>query len=300
MSATTVGGLIDRIFRQYLEPPDAQAASTRLNGAIDDTVTTFALHLFDIPDDENLVRLGSIIEVGTELMRLTDYVVDTHVATVIREVEGTTRAAHDDGVKVKLSPPYARQDVLNSVGENITQLYPSLWSVRTAIVSNVGVDTYVMPDDLAVEIIEATFDTAVATVATEARIVDYNRLTGGRAVITNIKAAGQLWVRYRRRFGVVTSEDDILDELGLDSSWQQAVSAGVAADMLAGRDIPASNVEWVGSTLQAENITVGTRAQLSVGLARYRELLVGRLANEMQAEDSSRPVMRMNDPFAVV
>jgi hypothetical protein len=84
--------------------------------------------------------------------------------------------------------------------------------------------------------------------------------------------------------GNVTSESQTLEEIGMDARWVGIVMVGAAADLFAGRDLPASQVEWVSAVLQAENIEVGTRASLSVGLARYRQLLLERAQAEMQAE----------------
>jgi hypothetical protein len=272
----------------------------RLSGAVDDTTDTLVFHQFDVPEDEALVRVGSVLELDSELVRIMDYVVDTHTATVTRHVLGTDPTLHVDNTSVKLSPPFPRQDVYNNTVENIVGLYPKLWTVRTGVYEAVGLDAYSVDDPLMVEIIEANPDAFAKTIGVEARIVDYHHLTGGRAVVTNSQAMGTLWVRYRRRFGVASSESDLLDDLGLETVWQQVVAVGVAADMLAGRDIPATFVEWVGSILQAENIQVGTRAQLSVGLVRYRQLLIERFAKEMKAEDSNRVKQHMNDPFASV
>ena len=98
----TVGALVDRTYRQILEPPDAQPAATRTASSIAEGDLVIPVTLFDIPEDENLLRLGSIIEINSELMRVTDYDTTLRVVTVIRWYLGSVPAAHalDDQVKL--------------------------------------------------------------------------------------------------------------------------------------------------------------------------------------------------------
>jgi hypothetical protein len=299
---TTVGALVDRTYRTYLEPPDYQPASVRLVSDIDDTQSTFAISEFDIPEDEGLLRLGSIIECGHELMRVTGFAITDRTVTVLRGHLGTDRAAHIAPSIVKLSPPYPRVEVFNAVRDNITQLYPDLFTVVTYALTSVGESAYPIPDDLVVELIEANPNNSFVgnTVQLGGRIVDWHHLTDGRALILNAGALEMIWARFRRRFGVAESEDDVLADLGVEDVWQTVVMAGVAADMMAGRDVPTSHTDWVQATLESENIRVGTRTQISVGLVRYRELLIDRFKKEMVGEDSSDITVQMNDPFAIV
>jgi hypothetical protein len=140
-----------------------------------------------------------------------------------------------------------------------------------------------MNDDLAVEVVSVWDGSFSRQRDVNAKIVDYHPAVGGRALLSNVPL-GDLWVRYRRRMGNVTSESQTLEEIGMDARWVGIVMVGAAADLFAGRDLPASQVEWVSAVLQAENIEVGTRASLAVGLARYRQLLLERAQAEMQAE----------------
>jgi hypothetical protein len=296
---TTVAALIDRTYRQILEPPDAQPASSRLASAIDDTLDTFSLKTFDIPEDENLVRLGSIIEIGQELMRVVDFVPTTRAVTVLRGYLGTEKAAHVEDDQVKLSPPYPRMDVFNAITENIVALYPDLWTVRTTVIAPAGDDVYPIADSLTVEVVELNpSDSPFGTVNIPARIVDNHPRVGGRALVVNGSATGQLWLRYRRRFALAADETALLADLGVETVWNTMVMVGAAADMMSGRDVQAVQTEWVQNALQSENIRVGTRLSVAGGLAQYRDILMARFMKEMRGEDSNRIRVHQREVFA--
>ena len=279
---TTVAALIDKTYRQILEPPSAQPAMSVMTSDLNIGASAFTIGAFEVPEDENLLRLGSILEVDQELLRVTDYDVTGDTVTVRRAVLGTIEANHVLDTPLKLSPPFTRIDVFEAVRNNIISLYPRLWTVKTYTVSAVnGGNVYQLPDDLIVEVIE----------------VQPDQWSAG---ILNEPLGGQAWARFRRRFGVAEAESDLLVDLGVDSVWEQIVVVGAAADVLAGRDVPEVNTEWVQSALEAENIRVGSRLSLAAGLGQYRDLLIDRFANEMLAEDSSGVVTQMADPFQQV
>ena len=66
-----------------------------------------------------------------------------------------------------------------------------------------------------------------------------------------------------------------------------------AATLMAGRDVPASQTEWISATLEAENISVGTRMSIAGGLRQYRNMLLDDASAEMKAEDSQKIKVHM-------
>jgi hypothetical protein len=186
--------------------------------------------------------------------------------------------------------------LFQAVADNIMQLYPRLYTVTAENLVEVSGGVSGTDDDLAVEIVSVWHGDFEQGPEVNAKIVDYHPAVGGRAVLASIPQ-GSIWVRYRRRMGNATSELDELGALGVDDRWVGILMVGAAADLFAGRDLPMSQVEWVSAVLQAENIEVGTRADLAVGLARYRELLIGRAEKEMAAEYKLN--VHMNDAITV-
>lgn len=119
-------------------------------------------------------------------------------------------------------------------------------------------------------------------------------MVGGRALISP-PGYSTVWLRYRRRMGRAVSELDTLESLGVDDRWLQIVVVGVAADLLAGRDVPQERSEWVQSVLEAENIRIGSRMSIAGGLRQYRNMLMRDAMGEMKAEYRLR--VAMNSPF---
>lgn len=288
---STVGALIDRLFRTYLYPPDLRPAQCFLDGAITASDTTLTVSDFVLPEDELLMAAGVVIELDAELVQVVSYVETTLTATVIRGFMGTTAASHVDNTPVILSPPYSRQSAFDAVADNIVSLYPRLYTVTAGALTPVSAGVATLDDVLAVEVIEAWPDDSWGVKEVDARIVDFHPSTGGRSLVTNI-GTGSLWVRYRRRFGDATAESDTFADLGLETRWANIVVAGAAADLMSGRDISEAHTDWVGAVLKAENIPVGTRGEVGQRLAAYKEYMVNLAAREMRAEYRAKVHMR--------
>jgi hypothetical protein len=288
-----VAAIIERLYRTYLYPPDARPAQCFLNtDDLSSTNRAVFFKQFVLPEDEELVAVGTIIEIDSELMQVVEYDPNTLGATVNRGVMGTEAVAHSTvGVEqpIILSPPYPRLSVFNAVADNIITLYPRLYTVTAGSVSSVMGGVCAVDDALAVEVVEAWEDGG--TQGIDAKMVDYHQAVGGRALITNVRV-GQVWIRYRRRFGDAQAETDTWESLGFEERWANIVMAGAAGDLFAGRDLPASHTEWVGAALQAETIPVGTRSQLSRQLLTYKEYLITQAQKEMRAEYGVKAHMR--------
>lgn len=280
---TTVGDVIERLFRTYLYPPDYQPATVLLAQPIDEANDHIVFGTWAIPEDEQLLRVGSIIEIDQELMYVLDYDDVTVTSMVKRGVYGTKAVAHLVDSPVLLSPPYSRHSVFEAVADNIITLYPKLYTVSADRMFQMAEGVSPIDDALAVEVISVWSETYNRSIDIDATIVDFHPTTGQRSLITNIPT-GPVWVRYRRRMLSPSNELDDLVDLGMDERWVNIVIVGAAGDLFAGRDLPKSQTEWVSAALEAEFIEVGSRQDLSVGLARYRELLMDRASQEMGAE----------------
>ena len=130
--STTIGDLVDRTFREYLEPMDDLVSYTTLSAGINDSVTslTFNGDLLSI-EEEDAMDAGTIIEIGRELMLCTDLNAVTNTVTVTRGARGTAAAAHSTGDLVKIAPPFPRKVVFDAVKDQINNLFPTLFAVDT-------------------------------------------------------------------------------------------------------------------------------------------------------------------------
>ncbi len=291
--------LLDRIYRSYLEPPDFQPAASWLNANIDADVTEVPLTQFQIPEDEELVRIGCLIEIDYELMRTVGYNQTSRTVTVQRGVDGTERASHSAGRLAILSPKFARQTAFEQLGDNITSLSPHLFQVRTELLSCVAPGVAAMPDDLALSVVRARPEDAIMghQVEVQAEIVDYHPLTDGRAVLFSA-FHGDAWVTWRRRMRKPISDQEELTKLGVDIEWVTALMARVAADMMIGKDIARSHTNWVSQSLETQGIRVGQRTQIAISLRQYSDVLLREFRREMTEEYA--PTVTINDAFGNV
>jgi len=290
-----IAAVIDRLLISYLTPANDQDVQVRLGSGVDDSTQTITLGGFTIPEDEALLRQGSILELERELVRVVEYDDLAGTVTVTRGEYSTTPAAHTTPLLMSLNPQFTRHSVFNAVADNIITLYPKLFTTDVKYLSTVSAGVYPINDNLAVELLSAWVDGWTGSTDIHGEIVDYHPLAGGRAIILNHAQGGSMWMRYRRRMARATSETDTLDDVGVDERWVNIIMAGAAADLLAGKDISASETEWVKSVLEAENIRVGTRMSIAGGLRQYRNTLLLDAQREMKAEYKTK--VRMRNPM---
>ena len=128
----TIGNLVDRVFREYLEPMDSVESYSYLTGGISDTDTTlaYANDMFS-SEEEDALDAGAVIEVGQELMFSTALNTVTNEITVTRGARGTTAALHSAGDLIKITPSFTRKAVFDAVSDQIKNLYPTLFAVET-------------------------------------------------------------------------------------------------------------------------------------------------------------------------
>jgi hypothetical protein len=280
--------LMDRLYRTYLEPPTFQPARCWLVGAIATTTEqSFQLGTFSVAEDKELLRNGIVIEVGSEQLIVTavdDPTLAQPTVTVERGAYGTTATAHTLPAEVKLSPLFTKQTAFESLRDNIVSIHPKLFTIDVVHLSSVAPHVYPCTDDLAISVISAwPFEGTYGTMDITAQVVDYHPRTGGRAFIT-AGWAGDLWIRYRKRMGVATDLTTTLASIGFEDVWSSVVMAGAAADLMAGRDLPESHVDYVSKLIESETVPVGTKQSLAVGLRRYSSFLLEQFASEMKAE----------------
>ena len=287
----TVKSIMDRLFQTYLTPPDDQYAQVPLALDVNDSTQEIRLGSFTVPEDEALLRQGSILELDQELVRVVSYDATSGSIQGVRGEYGTVPVSHSQPLLINLNPPYTRAAVFEAVADNIITLFPKLFTVRQEYLTSISGGVYPVNDDLAVYVLSAWGEGWSGSADVHAVSVDFHQLAGGRAFLTNHEGAGPLWFRYRRRMAKATSEADELVDLGMDERWVNIVMVGAAADIMIGRDIPAAKTEWVKSVLEAENIRVGTRMSIAGGLRQYHDMLIAEASREMKAE--YKPKVRM-------
>ena len=90
-----IGNLVDRTFREYLEPMDDLVSYTTLSTGVNDSVTSIVFDgdMLSIEEEDALDK-GTVIEINQELMICTDLNAVTNTVTVKRGMKGTTAVSY--------------------------------------------------------------------------------------------------------------------------------------------------------------------------------------------------------------
>ena len=273
-----VSTLVDRIYRDFLNKPDDLSAFSRLDGAINNSVTslTYESGLFS-SEEENLLGNGALVEVDQEIMLVTAANTSTRTLTVARGYAGTTAATHSDKANIFINPTFPRKSVFDAVFDNIVRLYPSLYNVTTTNVT--ANTTYQEVPASTVEVLTSYVQNADGDKYTSAGIellkdfppsstntaVQFYNTTNGRTVHLVIK---------RKFVGPSAETDDLSTTCLLEDEYHQIVMVGAVADIVGATDIDATTQEFITEKLAAENYPVGSGERLRNALLRLRSLLI--------------------------
>ena len=315
---SNIGNLVDRTYREYLEPMDDLVSYTTLSTGINNSVTTLTFNgdLLSV-EEEDAMDAGTIIEINQELMLCTDLNAVTNTVTVTRGARGTTAAAHTAGDLIKISPPFPRKNVFDAVCDQIKNLYPTLFAVETKQVSaKVGYiplsgtnDNYLIAPIKAIsqytDFSAGTDDTGIVYSGVTVELVDlpnpftYTDSDGVSQTITysnngpnkvnavqvyNVNAGHTVYITFKKKFVEPTAEDNTLAEIGLESEYEPIVMAGVAAHMIAGKDIKLSNASYITEQLEAASYPVGSSNTIRNSLLQYQQLLIQQARTNLRSK----------------
>jgi len=297
MSAN-IGDLVDRVYREYLEPMDDVVSYSYLTSGIDDSTTTIPYkgELFSV-EEEDALDAGAIIEVGTELMYAKELNAVTNEITVQRGARGTTAQSHLINSIVKIAPLFPRINVFNAVKDQIENLYPTLFAVEVqTITSATGWVALEGADDSRIvaplkaisqyTTLGAGDETTVQFRGVSIELIDVptSVTSTGKAVqFSGIQTGVPVHVTFKKKFGTVTNEDTTLSDIGLETEYEPIIMAGVAAQMVAGRDIPTVTASYITDQISVGNYPVGSSNSLRNSLLQYQQLLVQQARKDLRA-----------------
>ena len=315
--STDIAGLVDRVYREYLEPMDDLTSYTTLATEVNTSATSI---VFDgdllTQEEEDAMDAGTIIECEQELMRCTALDTVNNTVTVVRGVLGTTAATHVVGKVIKIAPVFPRKNVFDAVCDQIKNLYPTLFAVETkSITSKVGyipldgsTDNHLIAPIKAISQytdFSAGSDetgTVFAGVATE--LVDlpnpftYTDADGVSQTITysnngpnkvnaiqvyNVNAGHTVFVTFKKKFVTPTAESDTLATVGLEDEYEPIIMAGVAAQMIAGRDIPTATADYITDQMGTSNFPVNSATSIRNSLLQYQRALIQQARKDLRA-----------------
>jgi len=315
-----IGNLVDRTFREYLEPMDDLVSYTTLSTGVNDSVTSIVFDgdMLSIEEEDTLDK-GTIIEINQELMICTDLNAVTNTITVKRGMKGTTAAAHTAGDIIKISPPFPRKVVFDAVKDQIKNLYPTLFATETQQItvrdgytllgsqSTPGTHNYLVAPIKAISQytdFSAGADTTTVTYKGVAvTLVDlpnpftYTNSSGTEETITytsgpdavkavqfsGISAGHVAFVTFKKKFIDPTAESDTLATIGLEDEYEPIIMAGVAAQLIAGKDIPAATTDYISDQLGVSNFPVGSASSIRNSLLAYQNVLIEQARKDLRA-----------------
>ena len=318
--STNIEGLVNRVYREYLEPNDDVQSFTYLTTAIDNTATSIVYNNTVITsEEEDAMSAGNFIEINRELMLITAIDTASTTLTVMRGARGTDKDSHGINTLIKINPPFPRKNVFDAVADQITNLYPTLYAVETVeTTSGTGytlLGTYDSPgtNNYLVTPIKAisqytdwsagSDQTGLTFKGVAVEMIDlpnpftYTDSTGTERTITytsgpdvvhalqfsGIASGHTCYVTFKKKFVQPTAETDTLATIGLEDEYEPIIMAGVAAHMLSGRDIPAATTEFITDQLGTANFPVGAASNIRNGLLSYQATLLEQAKKDLKA-----------------
>lgn len=296
---STVGQVVDRLYREYLDLSDDQPVQAPLSASADSSTTSWYLDSSGLdPDEADVFVEGMLVECGLELA-LVVAVDDSNyptslVLTVRRGMSGTTAASHDAGANVLAAPTFPRLSVFEAVADNVTALYPQLYRVATEDITTAGyvsvpatvVDplhfTWVSGSRIHRANVELFTDLPAAVSATGKAV---------RVVAVGTGRSGTL--TFRASFDRPTSESDDLATFGVDGSWERIVVVGSAAQVLAGRELDQVTQEFVTEQVRGQGYPVESASRQRNELIRLYQLMIQQAQSRLMAERDELVSMTM-------
>ena len=319
--STTIGDLVDRTYREYLEPMEDLVSYTTLETGMNTSVTevVFDGDLLSV-EEEDALDTGTIIEIGQELMLCKDLNAVTNTITVTRGARGTTAATHTAGDLIKIAPPFPRKNVFDAVCDQIKNLFPTIFAVDTqSITTGTGytlIGSYDSPgtNNYLVSILSAISQYTDFSSNSDTTGVNFSPVTcslvelpnpftytdsdgvsrtitytTGPSTVHAIQFAGiasghTAYVTFKKKFIEPTAETDTLATIGLEDEYVPIIMAGVAAQMMSGRDIPAATSEYISDQLAISSYPVGSSNSIRNSLLQYQQLLINQARKYLRAK----------------
>jgi hypothetical protein len=217
--------------------------------------------------------------------------------TVVRGARGSTAYTHDLGDLVKINPPFLRLNVFNAVKDQIENLYPTLFSVETQTITSAnGYVALTGSDDSRIvaplkavsqyQSLASGSETTVQFRGVSIELIDVpTSVTASGKVVQffGIQTGVSVHCTFKKKFGEVSNELTTLTDVGLETEYEPIIMAGVAAQMIAGRDIPAATTEYITDSIQASVYPVGSSSSIRNSLLQYQQILIQQARKDLRA-----------------
>ena len=81
----------------------------------------------------------------------------------------------------------------------------------------------------------------------------------------------------------MSSESTTLAEIGLETEYEPIIMAGVAAQMIAGKDIPTYTADYITDQMQVTNYPVNSSSNIRNSLLQYQQVLINQARKDLRA-----------------
>ena len=319
--SSSIQDLIDRTFREYLEPMDDLNSYTAVATDFNASATSIS---FDADlltqEEEDMMDAGTIIECEQELMYCTDIDTVNNTITVVRGALGTEQTGHTAGKIIKIAPVFTRLAVFDAVKDQINNLFPTLFAVDTQSITtgtgytllgsydSVGTHNYVVSILSAIsqytDFSSGSDTTGVNFTPVTCSLVElpnpftYTDSDGvsrtftystGPSVVHAIQFSGissghTAYVTFKKKFIEPTGESSSLSTVGLEPEYEPIIMAGVSAQMMSGRDIPAATTDYITDQMAVQGYPVGSSNSVRNSLLQYQQLLINQARKYLRAK----------------
>jgi len=298
---TTVANIIDELKRDYLFKPHEQPVVVPLLTTIDDSETGIVYKPnFMSAIEEDSLGNGALIEIGSELMRVSNIDSTTRALVVQRGVLGTTAILHTSGDIITVKPELTRKAIFEAVADSVVNLGPRLYPIITAAYPSA--DSYIEVDAGVDDIIHYRYKTseAVTSVTTylEGAVELLKNFTPSSTTVAiqtqNIPSGRTGYLTYKGKFTRPSDETYDLDTNLIKPEWFLLIRMGALIRIMAIQDLSARNNEFISDALQVQGFPVGSGESVDLALARIYQYLI-REAEAWLTKDTPMMVL-MNRP----
>ena len=290
---STIADVIERVYRDYLWPPDEQPARFIVGtNDIAKAATTLPVDTALLsPEEESLIGPGTLIEVvsavtGGELMLIETVTGDPATSTTVRRgMFGTTDVAHSELDFIYLAPGFPRSKVYDAVADSIESLFPRLWTtaVEETFISSSPVELPAACE----EILEVRFLSGNHwhLIRGWELLTDYPLTSTETAIQFTAATSGSIQVKYQAAATRPSTDETevLLDDLSVLDRWIKIITVGAAAQMVSGEDVSQATIDFITEALAAEGFPVGAGATLRNSLLQFQDFLIRPLEDALEA-----------------
>ena len=285
---STVGEIISRVFRDYLEAPDDQPTRASLAVAMSSSETTLTYSsTYLTPEEEELFGPGTIIEIDSEEILIGGIDSTTKVLSGLRRgMNGTDSDPHALDAVITLAPMWRRKSVFDAVADAVVVLYPELYGVATSASITLSTDAPTeVPADVARPLWFYGRSSSSSSDWGAYSVTFWDKFpasTTGKAITVN--ASGNGYLVYAKKFTKPASESVSLISLGVEADWENLVVLGAAISLISSKEFDAIGNEFLINQLKSQGFPTGSAGRVRDGMIRHYE----RLLEKAQAELRTR------------